>query len=101
MVLTELSDGECLLDKNCTPLALEATPKNSQATRVAILVLGYHDTCIGARYQPNGFQAFSKRLLEARGYKVLSVLHSEFSPSSKLVNRVQFLEQKLKSLVSY
>lgn len=62
-------------------------------------VLDYHDMCQNLQ-EPHGAVALSRRLLEARGYKVLCVPYTEYQPSDKLIKRVQYLESKLKQIVN-
>ncbi|XP_026473999.1 LOW QUALITY PROTEIN: FAST kinase domain-containing protein 4-like [Ctenocephalides felis] len=92
-----LIDAECVLDKNCNPLPL--TSNNSSGIRIAMQVLDYHDMCQNLQ-EPHGAVALSRRLLEARGYKVLCVPYTEYQPSDKLIKRVQYLESKLKQIVN-
>lgn len=68
--------------------------------RVAILVLDFHDMCQGVHQQPNGLAAMAHKLLEQRGYNILTVPYNEFSTSDKLLKRVQYLEGKLRRLAN-
>lgn len=61
------------------------------------MVQDYHDLCRG-HSDLTGINAFYSRLLEARGYRVLTVPYTEFNARDKLVSRVQYLESKLKSV---
>lgn len=65
--------------------------------RVAILVHDYHDMCRG-RLEPTGVNLFISNILEAEGYKVLTVPYVEFRPRDKLIRRVQYIESKLKQI---
>ncbi|KAK9876065.1 hypothetical protein WA026_011174 [Henosepilachna vigintioctopunctata] len=91
-----LIDAECVLDTKCNPKALNVD--NSEGIRIAILSLDYHDMTRG-RIELTGINAFAKRLLEAKGYKVLTVPFNEFNTKDKLVARVQYLEKQFKELV--
>ncbi|XP_063216644.1 FAST kinase domain-containing protein 4 [Bacillus rossius redtenbacheri] len=101
-----LLDGECLLDANCNPLPVEGIDSsssekssNKKKTKIGIVALGYHDLCRGAPGEQSGFSALAARLLCGKGYKVLAVPHTDFSPHEKLVRRVQYLDQQLRSTV--
>lgn len=62
--------------------------------------MGYFDLCYGAAPAPTGAIALQQRILEATGYKVLMVPYTEFSPNKRLVEKVQFLEEKIKDLAA-
>lgn len=66
--------------------------------RIAVLSLGYFDMCQGTELVPDGASALYQRILEAKGYKVLMVPYTEFVPSKRLIEKVQFLDQKIKEL---
>ncbi|KDR07530.1 protein TBRG4 [Zootermopsis nevadensis] len=124
-----LLDGECMLDSNCNPLPVpvestmsrnfgsEKMPASSfdktpvspsrvrgsrcatnKGTRIGILARDYRDMCRGSP-EPNGVAALSAKLLECAGYRVLCVPHTKYNPREKLLQRVQYLDQHLKSLV--
>ncbi|XP_057664236.1 uncharacterized protein LOC130898756 [Diorhabda carinulata] len=92
-------DAEFVLDKNCTPLPFEQAKMNKNATRVALLIFDYHDMCRG-KISPTGTNDFAIRLLDTRGYKILTVPLTEFKSRDKLVHRAQYLEAKLKEIVN-
>lgn len=52
------------------------------------------------RIEPSAINALATKLLAAKGYKVLPIPYSEFKPRDKLVNRVKYLESKLKEVVN-
>ncbi|KAL1453174.1 hypothetical protein WDU94_007341 [Cyamophila willieti] len=89
-------DAEFLLDSRKNPIALNKETKD--AHKVAILTLDYHDLCRGTHNYPNGIASLSQRLLEATGYHVITVPHTEFHRNDKLVSRVKYLESKMKQL---
>uniref|UniRef100_A0A8D8R8L0 Protein TBRG4 n=1 Tax=Cacopsylla melanoneura TaxID=428564 RepID=A0A8D8R8L0_9HEMI len=89
-------DAEFLLDSRKNPIALNKETKDVH--KVAILTLDYHDLCRGTHNYPNGIAALSVRLLEATGYHVITVPHTEFHRNDKLVSRVKYLEAKIKQL---
>lgn len=63
------------------------------------MVYDYHDMCRGIS-EVHGGNVLIERLLKSQGYKLLTVLHTEFNPRDKLVQRVQYLEKKLKTIAS-
>ncbi|XP_058130159.1 FAST kinase domain-containing protein 4 [Anopheles ziemanni] len=91
-------DAECVLDKKCLPLPVDK--EHEQGTRIALLVHDYHDMCQGPHAALNGMQILYMRLLEQRGYTVLSIPYSEFNTSDKLLKRVEYLQKKFKSIVT-
>lgn len=101
-----LIDAEFMVDNKLTPMPLvdkkTGVPINRSDSRrgikVAILVLDYHDTTRRSSSM-TGVAALSVELSRLSGYKVLAVKHSDFMSHNKLVARVQFLEQQLKSLI--
>lgn len=89
-------DAEFLLDSKKTPIPLNKETKD--AHKIAVLCLDYHDLCRGTHNNPNGLSSLYIRLLEASGYHVLTIPHTEFNRRDKLVTRVQYLESKIKQL---
>ena len=65
---------------------------------MAVQVCDYHDMCKG-KSELTGMYVLSEKLLNAMGYKTLAVPYTEFRSSDKIVNRVQYLESKLKSFL--
>lgn len=63
------------------------------------MIFDFHDLCKGKRNDPNGYNALAIRLLTSKGYRVLNIPHNEFSTSEKLLQRVQYLDRKLKEIV--
>lgn len=64
------------------------------------MVLDFHDMSTGAHQQPSGVTSMSYKLLEQKGYKILTVPYNEFNTSDKLLKRVQYLEAKLKKIIN-
>lgn len=64
-----------------------------------MLGLDYHDMTRKTT-APLGVNQLYTRLLELKGYKVLQIPYTEFNPKDKLVSRVQYIESKLKLIVS-
>ncbi|XP_023029568.2 FAST kinase domain-containing protein 4 isoform X1 [Leptinotarsa decemlineata] len=91
-------DAECLLDKKCSPVPLEQVKLNKEARRVAILTYDYHDMTRG-RVEPTGINVFATNILRSQGFRIVTVPYVEYRPSDKLVQRVQYLESKLKEIV--
>lgn len=60
------------------------------------MVLDFHDMCQGSHLLPNGMSALALKLLESKGYSVVTIPYNEFNTSDKLLKRVQYLESKLK-----
>lgn len=54
--------------------------------------------CQGTELVPDGASDLNRRILEAKGYKVLMVPYTEFGPNKRLIEKVQFLDQKIKEL---
>lgn len=61
------------------------------------MVLDFHDMCKGCT-EPTGIIVLATKLLLSQGYKVLSVPYTEYKIKDKLVERVQYLESKLKKI---
>lgn len=92
-------DAEFFVDSKGKPLPY-VREKNRSGAKIATLVLGYFDLCHGAELVPTGPVALSQRILEARGYKVLIVPYTAFPPNRRLIEKVQFLEEKIKDLAA-
>ncbi|CAB3383432.1 Hypothetical predicted protein [Cloeon dipterum] len=93
-----LVDVECHVDAKGNALALDKpAPAKTKSSRIAIMVWEYADLCRRV-CEPTGPNKLAVRLLQAQGARVLQVPHTEFSPNEKLVQRVQYLEKKIKYL---
>ncbi|CAL8114890.1 unnamed protein product [Orchesella dallaii] len=91
-------DAVCYLDNKSTPVALEsAKTKPSSVHKVAFVVEGYPLTCLGLKH-PTGQALLNVRMLEAQNFLVVTVPYTEFGTNEKLIRRVQYLEQKLKTV---
>ncbi|XP_059478988.1 FAST kinase domain-containing protein 4 isoform X2 [Neocloeon triangulifer] len=91
-------DAECQVDAKGNPLPLDKPPPaKTKMAKIAVLVWEYNDLCRRVS-EPTGPNKLAVRLLQAQGIKVLQVPHMEFNPIEKLVQRVQYLERKLKAL---
>lgn len=89
-------DAELIFDSKCNPLPINTQGGN--CIKVGVMALDFHDMCRG-RVEPNGYNILSFRLLEAKGYRILPIIYTEFNPKDKLVNRVKYFETDLKRLV--
>lgn len=89
-------DAELIFDSKCNPLPINTQDGN--CIKVAIIALDFHDMSRG-RVEPNGYNILSFRLLQAKGYRILPIIYTEFNPKDKLVNRVKYFETNLKRLV--
>lgn len=67
-------------------------------SRVAIMVFDYHDMTRGRR-EATGLNVLCQDLLLLNGYRIMHVDHMDFNPRHKLVNRVQYLSNQLKTAV--
>lgn len=89
-------DAELRMDAKCNPLPIDSEDGN--CIKVAVVALDFHDMCRG-RVEPNGHNVLCFRLLEAKGYRILPLVYTDFNPKDKLVNRVKYFEASLKRLV--
>jgi len=106
-------EGEVVFDKNLKPLKIEpikilGSNKISSSTspsmppdsnRVALLVVGYHD-CLLDGIDVNGLTDLKIRLLEAKGFKVLIIRHSDLKPKENTLDRVKMIQHRLKILLN-
>jgi len=104
--------GEVVFDKNLKPLKIEpykilnqqsaagnaSTPIPDDSSRVALMVVGYHDCLLGGN-DLSGLTDLYVRLLEAKGFKVLIVKHSDIKPKEKTLDRVKMIQKKLQTLL--
>ncbi|XP_075976149.1 FAST kinase domain-containing protein 4 isoform X2 [Anticarsia gemmatalis] len=95
-----LYDAEFAVDAKCHPVPLDKAVNNKSVYRIAVLGLDYHDMT-RKTIAPLGINQFYSRLLELKGYKVLQIPYTEFNSKDKLVSRVQYIEKRLKDLVSH
>ncbi|XP_022196797.2 FAST kinase domain-containing protein 4 [Nilaparvata lugens] len=102
-------DGECVMDSNFNPLPLvdkksgeviDRTKGNvRKGKRIAVVVLDFHDLTKGET-DLVGLASLCVRLISNSNYTVMTIPHYEFNPNDKLVTRVKYLEQKLKTIVA-
>lgn len=72
----------------------------NQLNRIAIVLLDFHDLCQNTVNEPNGISSLAIKLLKKRGYTVLAIPHTEFNTSATIIKRVQYLDARLKDIVS-
>ncbi|XP_022834426.1 protein TBRG4 [Spodoptera litura] len=94
-----LYDAEFAVDAKCHPVPLDKAENNKSVFRIAVLGLDYHDMARKSAV-PLGINQLHTRLLELKGFKVLQIPYTEFSPKDKLVTRVQYIEKRLKEIVN-
>ncbi|KAK2575695.1 hypothetical protein KPH14_012085 [Odynerus spinipes] len=90
-------DAECYLNSNKEFVRIDDVTDNSTNTRVAIMVHDYHDYSRG-KEELLGVIQFYNKILTAKGYKVLNISYHNFSVNDKLVKRVHYLNEQIKSL---
>ncbi|CAH2040148.1 unnamed protein product, partial [Iphiclides podalirius] len=93
-----IHDAEFAVDSNCHPVPLEKAVNNESVHRIAVQGLDYHDMTRKV-VSPLGANQLYARLLEMKGFKVLQLPYTEFSPKEKLVDRAKYIEKKLRGLV--
>ncbi|XP_052758137.1 FAST kinase domain-containing protein 4 [Galleria mellonella] len=94
-----LYDAEFAVDAKCHPVPLQKAASQKSVFRIAVLGLDYHDMTRKAVH-PIGINQLYTRLLELKGFKVLQLPYTEYNPKDKLVARVQYIEKKLKEIIS-
>lgn len=94
-----LYDAEFAVDSKCHPVPLDQAKGRNDVHRIAVLGLDYHDLT-RKEPVPLGANKLYNKLLQLKGFKVLQIPYTEFSPKDKLVTRVQYIETKLKEIVS-
>lgn len=96
-----LLDVECMLDSKLNPISLDNSKmKNPETHLIGFMLMGFQDTCRGCHNEPNGISILNTRLARSLGYKVLSVPYTELGTRDTLVNRVQYLKENLKNILS-
>ncbi|KAK7480972.1 hypothetical protein BaRGS_00027787 [Batillaria attramentaria] len=87
-----LIDAEFYVDSYGEPKLLS---QETTKSRVALKVLDFPDLTLPTS-EPTGLHAMAARHLRHQGYTVVQVLHTEVASKSKVVELVQFLQQKIK-----
>ncbi|XP_063635468.1 FAST kinase domain-containing protein 4 [Cydia splendana] len=94
-----LYDAEFAIDSKCHPVPLEKAANDKSVFRIAVLGLDYHDLTRKSAV-PLGIYQLYTRMLQLKGFKVLQIPYTEFNPRDKLVTRVQYIEKRLKEIIS-
>lgn len=90
-----------MLDSKLNPIPLDTSKvKNPETHLIAFILMGFQDTCRGCHNEPNGIAMLNTRLASLLGYKVLSVPYTELGTRDTLINRVQYLKESLKNILS-
>lgn len=96
-----ITDAECAFDSKLNPIPLDSPKMKSPETHlIAFMLTGFHDTCRGCHNELNGIQVLNIRLANSLGYKVLSVPYTELGFREILVNRVKYLKENIKTVLS-
>ncbi|KAK7093056.1 FAST kinase domain-containing protein 4-like [Littorina saxatilis] len=91
-----LIDAEFYVDNNGDPKPLSQVQQNSSdCHRVALKVLEFPDLTLPTS-DPTGLHAMAARHLHSQGYVPVEVNHMEVAGKTKVVELVQFLQQKVK-----
>ncbi|KAJ8672785.1 hypothetical protein QAD02_004045 [Eretmocerus hayati] len=92
-------DAVLCVDNSCTPLPVDSKSNNNKEVfRIAVLGCCYAEFC-REKQELIGPVKFHRSLLEKQGYKVLLIPYSEMNTKDKLVTRVKYLIDGIKSLV--
>jgi hypothetical protein len=91
-------DAFCTLNEKMDPIPVDQASKYpGKVINVAVLAQGYLTQTLGIR-EPTGLSALQVRLLQNEGFYVVTVPYTEFSPQEKVLRRVQYLEQRMRSI---
>ena len=71
---------------------------NKNVFRIGVLTYDYHDYTRGS-VKLLGIMQLYIRLLELRGYNVLHLPYTEFRIDDKLIDRVKYINDKIKTIV--
>ncbi|XP_063981820.1 FAST kinase domain-containing protein 4 [Diachasmimorpha longicaudata] len=93
-----LIDVEFFIDPKLTTLPVDKASENTNALRIAIIASYYHDFCVGKK-NILGSVTLHSRLLEAMGYRILNISHKDFHTDDKLLKRISYLNDRIKTIV--
>lgn len=62
------------------------------------MICDYHDFCRGGENELTGPTSLQHRLLSGLGYSVLPIPHTEYGCKDVLMNRVRYINEKIKTL---
>lgn len=88
-------DAEYHVDSLGNPIPLEKIKQNGK--KIGIMILQYSDYCVEGR-NLLGRVELNKRLLQSKGYKLLTIDYRDFSPSDSTEKRREFLKQKMENV---
>lgn len=90
-------DAECYLNSKNEFIKIDDFSTNSNDKRLAIMIHDYHDYSKG-KEELLGKVQFYNNILSSKGYKVLNISYHNFSTSDKLIKRVKYLSEQIKSI---
>ncbi|KAK0164512.1 hypothetical protein PV328_003132 [Microctonus aethiopoides] len=93
-----LLDVEFFMNEKCGPLSIEKISNDTNALRIGIIANYYHDYCIGEQHLL-GPVLLHYRLLQAQGYRLLDISHQDFHTDDKLLKRITYINDRIKSIV--
>ncbi|KYQ57603.1 Protein TBRG4 [Trachymyrmex zeteki] len=71
--------------------------QSNNVRRIAIMMHGYHDYCIGEN-DLVGSQYLYTQLLKARGYEIIQISYENFSVQDNVKKRINYLKQCMNSI---
>lgn len=71
--------------------------QSNNVQRIAIMVLDYHDYCIGQNDLVGSIYLYTQ-LLKARGYEIITVSYENFSVQDNIKKRIEYLKQCMNSV---
>ncbi|XP_043271696.1 FAST kinase domain-containing protein 4 [Venturia canescens] len=93
-----LVDTEICIDSNGDRLPVASDLKTTKGFRIAVMSLSYNDFCRG-KHDPMGFYEFYFRILEAKGYKILSIPYTEYSTQDEMSSRILYIRNRIKKML--
>lgn len=88
------------MDENCNrvPVDMRDNSANKNIFRIGVVTSDYHEHSRGS-VRLLGISQFYIKLLELRGYNVLHLPYTEFRTDDKLIDRVKYINGKIKLIV--
>lgn len=77
---------------------LQRDSNNLYDFRIALMVCDYHDFCRCCSGELTGATILQHRLLSGLGYAVLPIPHTEYGPKDVLMDRVRYINEKIKTV---
>ncbi|XP_011305872.1 protein TBRG4 [Fopius arisanus] len=93
-----LIDVVFFIDTKLITSPVDKVTENTKALRIAINANYYHDFCVGKKHIL-GAVSLHNRLLEAMGYRILDISHTDFHTHDKLLKRISYLNDRIKAIV--